>query len=91
MYYFIIFVLLWLILGFIAFLKEARDEKCVVFDKSCVDEFMFCLVFGPASLLILFFDEVMILLRERRKKKNKKNLFIRIIEMFMRLVQKKEK
>lgn len=91
MYYFIIFVLLWLILGFISFLKEARDDEWVVFDKSCVDEFILCLVLGPTSLLILFFDDVMTLLRERRKKKNKKNLFIRIIEMFMKLVQKKEK
>ena len=46
-------VLVWFILGFIAFLIEAKMENCIKFDKEARCEFKACLLLGLVAFIII--------------------------------------
>jgi hypothetical protein len=46
-------ILVWLILGFIAFLMEAKMENYIEFNSEARHEFMVCMYFGLLSFLIM--------------------------------------
>ena len=80
-------IFIWLVLGFIAFLIEAKFECYPYFNSEARKEFMNCLGFGPLAFIIMlctvlfdwfcntFMNDVLFNLNARKeaKKKHKKS------------------
>lgn len=49
-----IILIIWILLGFVAFLKEMRDEKQVDFNEDTRDQFFITIVGGVFSFIIIF-------------------------------------
>lgn len=48
-------LILWFLLGFLAFLIEAKKERCIRFDNEAKTELRFCTILGAIALLIVLY------------------------------------
>jgi uncharacterized membrane protein len=76
-------ILIWFILGFIAFLIEAKEENYTSFNQEARREFKFCLANGLLSLVVMltvviynwfcnkFMNELLFKINEEKKDKTK--------------------